>query len=100
MMQRVGSDTLRRAPRVAGPGGKVRNELTAAAVVTGGDRQDEAAYVIAQRDGQLAGAVRMPRAQRVFADLQAVEDLALHRLCTADSDPYTSRPVEIVGGNV
>src|SRR5262249_1566104 len=53
-----------------------------------------------RRDGQLAGVVRMPRAERVLADLQTVEHRALHRLCTADNDPYTSRPVEIAGGDV
>src|SRR5205814_1326463 len=82
--------------------GEVRNELTGATEVAGGDCTDQAGYGSPQRlgsrDGQLAGAVHMPRAERVLADLQAIEDLGLHRLCTADNDPYLLGPSRLREG--
>jgi hypothetical protein len=60
-----------------------RNELATAAEVAGGDGANQAGHGTPQRfgsrEGQLVGAVQVACAQRGFADLQAFEDLALHR---------------------
>src|SRR4051794_21136960 len=62
---------------------QVRNEFAAAAEVAGGDGADQAGQRTLQRfgsrEGQLVGAVQVAGAQCGFADLQAFEDLALHR---------------------
>jgi hypothetical protein len=62
---------------------QVRNELAAAAEVAGSNRADQAGHGTPQcfgsREGQFVGAMQVAGAQCGLADLQAFEDLALHR---------------------